>query len=376
MQANQLAAPVPVPGFVDHHAHLLREAAGLGFPASAQAVRDFHYDIARQGRTPMDVLDPPAATTAPGLANRLLTGLHKAASSGLVEVTEMGLRSWAYLDALRELQAAGGLPVRMRIYLASGLAEGSSLDELAARRADCGPWARLDGVKFYADGWLVPRTCAMCSDFADVGNQGVLFAEPAGLASRVAPFATEDWRIATHAIGDRAVQSVLDAYHLVWDGDLAAIAAARPRIEHASVLSPELVARMAEYGVVACIQPSFALSDSNDLIPALGAERTDWAYPWSALAAAGVRMLAGTDYPIEVLAPLPGLARLVAGRSDRPGFGTRNVAPDQAKLPLDTAFSLMTDARAGQTLLSADPRLAGPDGVDEIEVLGTLPVPF
>jgi predicted amidohydrolase YtcJ len=87
-------------------------------------------------------------------------------------------------------------------------------------------------------------------------------------------------------------------------------------------------------------------------------------------------MLAGTDYPIEVLAPLPGLARLATGRSDRPGFGTTNVAPDQAKLPLGTAFALMTDARAGQTLLSADPRLTGPDGVDAIEVLGTVPVPF
>jgi predicted amidohydrolase YtcJ len=237
MHANQLAATVAVPGFVDHHAHLLREAAGLGFPASAQSVRDFHHDVARQGRTPMDVLDPPAATQAAGLASRLLTGLERASHVGLVEITEMGLRSWAYLDALRELQDARPLPLRVRIYLASGLAEEASLDELAARRADCGPWLRLDGVKFYADGWLVPRTCAMCADFADTANQGVLFAEPARLASRIAPFAAEGWRIATHAIGDRAVQSVLDAYELVWDGDRAAIAAAQPRIEHASLLS-------------------------------------------------------------------------------------------------------------------------------------------
>jgi len=28
-------------------------------------------------------------------------------------------------------------------------------------RAGCGPWVRLEGVKFYADGWLGPRTCAL-----------------------------------------------------------------------------------------------------------------------------------------------------------------------------------------------------------------------
>ena len=160
----------------------------------------------------------------------LRAALDRAAECGLVEVAEMGMRGWAYLEALAAEQEASPLPARVRIYLASGLAGEASLDELDARRAGCGPWVRLDGVKFYADGWLGPRTCAMCGNFADTGDSGVLFTDSARLARRITPLIGRGWRIATHAIGDLAVQTVLDAYELAFDGDHAAIAAAAPRI--------------------------------------------------------------------------------------------------------------------------------------------------
>ena len=376
MQTSPTAAQVSVPGFADHHAHLLRNAAGVPFPPTAEAVRDFHRSVAGQGRTPMDVLDPSPHVARPALDDRIAAALTEAAAAGLVEITEMGMRSWAYLDALAAMQAAGPLPCRVRIYVASGLADEGGLAELEARRAESGPWVRLDGIKFYADGWLVPRTCALCQDFADTGGPGTLFCDAPGLARRIQPLAQRGWRIATHAIGDRAVQTVLDAYSLAFDDDAAAIAAAAPRIEHASVLSAELIDRMADTGVVACIQPSFAVTDAAELGPALGPERAARAYPWAQLAQAGVAMLAGTDYPIEVLDPLPSLARLVRGESRRPGFVTTSSAPAQARLPAHIAFALMTDPAAGQTLLSADPRAVPADAIDDIEVLGTRPAPF
>jgi predicted amidohydrolase YtcJ len=367
------ASPVPVPGFADQHAHLLRTAAGVPFPANTAAVREFHQRVAAQGSTPMDVLDPPL--DQPGLGGVLRAALARAARCGLVEITEMGMRSWAYLEALGAEQEAAPLPVRVRVYLASGLAGEASLDELDARRAGCGPWVRLDGVKFYADGWLGPRTCALCADFADTADSGLLFTDAARLARRIAPLASRGWRIATHAIGDRAAATVLDAYELAFEGDRAALAAAAPRIEHASVLSADLIARMAGLGVAACIQPSFAVTDAGLLGPALGPDRAAQAYPYSAMLAAGVPMLAGSDYPIEVLDPLVGLARLTAGRSDRPGFSSAEPAPGQAILPVGAAFAMMTDGAAGQTLVSADPR-ATPGDIDAVEVTGTAPAPF
>lgn len=369
-------APVEVPGFVDHHAHLLKEAGGSPYPWKAVGVRAFHEQVSKGGVTPMDVPELPAPGSRDELAGRLLAGLAGAAAAGLVELTEMGMRDWRYLDALTAHAGSGPLPARLRIYLASGLAEEAGPDEIGARRRDSGPWVRLEGIKFYADGWLVPRTCAMCRSFDDEDSAGILFTDAGVLARRIEPFAARGWRIATHAIGDRAVEAVLDAYDLAWGRDPAAIAAAAPRIEHASIVPAGLAERIAALGVSVCIQPSFPVTDAAQVPLALGAARVPAAYPWAALAAAGVRLLAGTDYPIEVLDPLVGLARLVRGRSDRPGFATAGTAPAHSRLPADVALAICTDGSAGRTILSADPRRGAAGDMDGIEVLGTEPAPF
>ena len=367
---------IPIGGFVDHHTHLLAQAAGVPFPWHGGTVRAFHERVHADQTTPMDVPEPPLPDLPGGEpAARLYRGLARAAAAGLVEITEMGMRDWWYLDALASL-GDQALPVRVRIYLASGLAERSGAAELAARRADGGPWVRLEGIKFYADGWLVPRTCAMCQAFEDENTTGILFNDSGALAKRIEPFAAAGWRIATHAIGDRAVAAVLDGYELAWGGDRRELAAAAPRIEHGSVLSAELSDRIAELGVAVCIQPSFAVSDAAQVPVALGADRSAAAYPWARLAALGATLLAGTDYPIEVIEPLVGLARLVNGRSCRPGFATEGTAPAHSRLAPELALAISTDPEAGRTLVSADPSLASGTDLDSIEVRGTQPGPF
>jgi predicted amidohydrolase YtcJ len=370
------AGQFPIAGFADHHAHLLKASGGVPFAWHGGTVGEFHERVRRSGSTPMDVPEPASGRPPDELAARLSHGLARAAAAGLTEVTEMGMRQWWYLDVLERAARSWPLPARVRIYLASGLAEATSAAELQDRRAAAGSYLRLDGVKFYADGWLVPRTCAMCADFADKPDDGILFQRSGALAGRIEPFAAAGWRIATHAIGDRAVETVLDAYDKAWGGDRAAIAAASPRIEHGSVISPALADRIADLGVTVCIQPSFPVSDAAEVRAALGPDRAGAAYPYADLAARDVALLSGTDYPIEVLEPLAGLARLVSGRSDRPGFETGLTAPPHSRLPLELALQISTDAGAGRTLLSADPLAAGPAGLDAIEVRGTEPAPF
>jgi predicted amidohydrolase YtcJ len=363
-------------GFVDHHTHLLKDAARTPFPWQGTTVREFHQKVARAGTTPMDIAEPGPDGPPQEMERRLLQGLTRAARSGLVEVTEMGMRDWWYLDALIRLSEAAPLPARVRIYLACGLAESAGLTELETRRDAASSWIRLDGIKFYADGWLVPRTCALCTDYDDTEGNGLLFVGAQDLARRIEPFAAQGWRIATHAIGDRGIEAVLDAYELAWGRDRNAVAAAMPRIEHGSLQSAEIASRIAELGVTVCIQPSFAVTDAAQVPVALGLERAAVAYPWAALAGSGVNLLLGTDYPIEVLEPLVSLARLVSGRSGRPGFGTEGTAPPHSRLPLDVALRLATDAAAGSTFLSADPLAASPAELDQIEVRGTAPLPF
>ena len=161
------------------------------------------------------------------------------------------------------------------------------------------------------------------------GDTGVLFLDADTLARRADPFAERDLTIATHAIGDRAIDEVLTAYEKIYGADCATAA---PRIEHAQLLSPSLIQRMAELGVVACIQPSFGYSDRDTARVALEDERLEYAYRWDLLLDAGVPVITGSDYPIEVLSPLVGLHRLMT------------VEP---QLDLDTALGLLTDADGG-----------------------------
>ncbi|MGH2686025.1 MAG: amidohydrolase family protein [Actinomycetota bacterium] len=347
---------IDLPGFVDHHTHLLRVATETASPcdySDPTAIAAYHRRVAAAGSTPMD--EPPAAMGVSDVAGAIGSWLTRAARLGLVEITEAGLSDWGHYDALRELRERGPLPTRVRILVASGAA---SDEDRMARTGD--PWLDVIGVKFYADGWLGPRTCALCRPFHDrPDDDGVLFLDAETLARRAAPFAEAGWVIATHAIGDRAIEAVLDAYQLVFGDGPAAVP---PRIEHAQVIQPDLVARMAAQGVVACIQPGFASSDAEHVEQGLGPERGRTAYDWRAMIDAGVDVVAGSDFPIEPLAPLLGLQRVVVG--------------PPAKLPLATALSIMTDSDRGTTVLATDPSLVPPDAIAAIDVVETRPAPM
>jgi predicted amidohydrolase YtcJ len=300
------------PGFVDHHTHLLRVSAGVllrGGSNEPETVAQYHRRIFEAGSTPMD--EPPGEPKAEDLVDALRGGLEKAADLGLVGVSEMGMSDWAHWDALVELRRRdGALPCAVRVYVASGAVD---LERMAAARAASDDQLAVVGVKFYADGWLGPRTCACSQPFADVEppDTGILFQDADTLARRAAPVAEAGYRLATHAIGDRAIDAVLDAYEAVYGG-ADGCRAAKPRIEHAQVLRPDLIERMADLGVTACIQPCFATSDAESIALAL-AGRFPESYRWDLLLAAGVDLIAGSDFPIETLDPDLGLERLTTG---------------------------------------------------------------
>ena len=270
---------------------------------------DYHRRVFADGSTPMD--EPPGEPKAEDLVAALRGGLQKAAGLGLTGISEMGMSDWRHWDALVELRDLDGdLPCAVRVFVASGAVDLPRMREAVARSDDR---LALVGVKFYADGWLGPRTCACSQPFADVDppDDGILFQDADTLARRAAPVAEAGFRLATHAIGDRAIDHVLDAYERVYGGT-EGCRAARPRVEHAQVLRPDLIDRMADLGVTACIQPCFATSDAESISLAL-AGRFPESYRWDLLLDAGVDVIAGSDFPIETLDPVLGLERLATG---------------------------------------------------------------
>lgn len=286
------------PAFVDHHTHVLSFAGNehWGLPDEDETQRQ--YRLARDGSTPMD----DTFTVRVGdLASAVRSALEHAASVGLVQVTEAGMTSWRYLDLLQDLRRDGGLPVRVRLLLASGIANQRQFERLGDDQLE------IEGVKFYADGWLSLRTCAVYDGFADRPEErGLLFLDAERLARRAEPFARRGMTIATHAIGDRGIEAVLDAYAQLYGSSCAEAA---PRIEHAVMLRDEQIARIAEMGVVICMQPTFSSTYAADTDAALG-ERRFLAYRWRALLDTGARVIAGSDHPLGSLDPAAALEAL------------------------------------------------------------------
>jgi predicted amidohydrolase YtcJ len=344
------------PGFRDQHTHLL-DTATTGAPASEyrptwegydeQAAFESrrrtgqrHVDIHAQGRTPLDGCAHSPVTDK--LKSDLLAMQEEVANQGLSTVVEAGLEDLGTLDALFALSREGKLKVRFLVRVAFGCMEEAA--QMGLRTGSGDEWVRILGVKMYADGWLGPRTSALREPYSDdpygFPRLGILFLEQARANRDVARARELGFNVTTHTIGDRGLLTMLNAYEA--NG-------VRPRdrwaVEHVQVAGDDLLARMAEDGVIASIQLSFATSDQRFAEDALGPERTTaTAYRWRTMLERGVKVAGGSDFNIEALSPLWGLQRVVT-RREFDGTPPGGWHPEQ-RLGLQTALRLITSADA------------------------------
>ena len=87
---------------------------------------------------------------------------------------------------------------------------------------------------------------------------------------------------------------------------LARVRAARHRVEHAEMLTPETIAAFAELGLTASVQPAFDAAwggEDGMYAQRLGAERARTLNPYAALLRAGVPLAFGSDSPVTPLDP-------------------------------------------------------------------------
>lgn len=198
------------------------------------------------------------------------------------------------------------------------------------------PGGRLSwgGVKEFFDGSLGSRTALMHAPYEDDSNtSGTLALDLKAFRKDLEGADASGLQVAVHAIGDKAVDAVLDAYDaLLAKRKRAALSkdehklgrgidGRRHRIEHAQHLSgPDVPHRLAALGVVVTPNPLHRPSDAAILKPRLGAERCRWAYPFKSLLASGVRCAFATDWPVVPLEPLGTLGAAVGavGEGDAP----------------------------------------------------------
>ena len=129
-------------------------------------------------------------------------------------------------------------------------------------------------------------------------------------------------QIQTHAIGDKGNKITLDwyeeAFNLVGQ-DERLIQNPRWRIEHAQNIQPEDQVRYKELDIIASMQPSHAIGDLHFAERRLGLDRLKNAYVWRSLLDKGVKVVGGSDAPVEI-GDLRIEFKAAIGRKDLDGF--------------------------------------------------------
>lgn len=327
--------------------------------------------------TAVDLVSTRLSGTQPISPEQLvaaLTGLAGLGLSSLGAMLRLGDGPWASLGNEVELLAAAGrrLPIKIHAFVIADDPE--ALAESKAMLDGAGARIRWAGVKRFSDGSLGGHTAAMFQPYADRADAtGTDRLGPDD--RRLAQSAVElGGSAAIHAIGDRACSNVLDMFEaMIADG----VDPSRLRLEHASVLTDEDIARIARLGVIASVQPAFLASEVDWLEKRLGAARLPRTYPFASLERAGTRLAGGSDCPVEPPHPLRGMA---AAR-DRAG-----IVPEEG-LSATSALRLFTDGAASAigepaplavgspadlAILDRDPVAATPDELRSAHVLETV----
>ncbi len=156
----------------------------------------------------------------------------------------------------------------------------------------------------FCDGSLGSHTAALHAPYADrPDTSGMLRFEVADVAEHVRQCVEAGLQAGFHAIGDAAVDQVLDAFELAADR-LGRPVGAGHRVEHAEfVRDPH---RLARSGITASVQPMFDAEwggTAGMYAARLGLERARRLNPFAALAAAGVPLAFGSDAPVTALGP-------------------------------------------------------------------------
>ena len=154
------------------------------------------------------------------------------------------------------------------------------------------------------------------------------------------PAQRQGWKIGTHAIGDRAVRTLLDVYEQVIKENLG-LKPGSLVLEHGFLADARQRARAIRLGIPVTVQHPLLYTPCSVLLDGWGEERTREIMPVRAWLEEGASLSAGTDHPVSSFNPLLALWGMVTRGTLKAGIQGRQYAIDQY-----TAMQLYTVAGA------------------------------
>ena len=261
----------------------------------------------------------------------------KAAEVGLTTIHDIFISS----DEMRGYQEArrrGWLKIRVQMSPRIGsLADAEKLAQIGVHTGFGDDLLKFGAAKMFADGGMGARTIAIYPPgvIGEPNNLGVLRWTPADMQKAHLIAAGAGWQLETHAIGDRAIDEVLDSYAAVIQQ--LGLKDHRFRIVHAGISTPTVQKRLRELNVLVDGNPPFVYWIGS-WFQKYGPERVRWSYPAKSYIENGIIEAAGSDVPVTPLSPWWGIWAAVVRRDLQSG---QILAPEE-RISVEQALTLYT----------------------------------
>ncbi|HLS39531.1 MAG TPA: amidohydrolase family protein [Ornithinicoccus sp.] len=311
--------------------------------------------------------------TLPGAERETERAVHDAVAAararGVVGVVDLEwARTWEqwprrYAAGLGPWRVRAGVyPDRLDEVVGAGLRTGQTLH-------GTGGLATMGPLKVITDGSLNTRTACCAEPYADAAAlehpTGVLNLTEGELTEVAARAAGAGLELALHAIGDRAVATVLDVF---------AATGARGSVEHAQLVRREDLARWAALPVRASVQPAHLLDDRT-VAERCWPGRTDRAFVVRGLLEAGIEVVLGSDAPVSPLDPWLAVATAVhRGEPDEPAWHPEESLTPRQALAASVDGRRVAPGEPGDLVLLDEDPLAPGEPAEQARRLRRTPV--
>ena len=238
----------------------------------------------------------------------LQAGMRYVASNGVTSVHHMV----GYMDALE--RARDNHALLTRIYAMMPLDQWAGLKEKVQKEGRGNEWLKIGGLKGFVDGSLGSHTAAFFDPYTDAPTDSGFFINTEGqLYNWISEADKAGLQVIVHAIGDRAINTLLNIYDRVETENGSKDR--RFRIEHAQHIAPADIPRFAKLNVIASMQPYHAIDDGRWAEKTIGPERIKTTYAFKSLFDAGAKVAFGSDWFVAPPVPLYGIYAAVTRRT-------------------------------------------------------------
>ena len=227
-------------------------------------------------------------------------------AAGLTSIRHPGIAVDDY-RLLQEMKARGLLTLRVNALLRPGgdaQAVGRTLDQSGITPDEGDEWLRIGGIKLAVDGGFEGGLMRdpYREPWGEKGTfRGLQTIDTERFTAIVSEVNRRGWRVATHAVGDAAIDLVLAAYEKA--NRERSIAGRRWSIEHAFIGRVDQLPRMKALQVAISAQNHLYLAGPS-LVQYWGPDRAALTTPVRRYLDAGLPVSSGTDSPVVPYPPL------------------------------------------------------------------------